>query len=479
MAAHIEEPVDSNTSSSFQVIVLGAGGGPMEDNCTALLVRSTTQGWTKGSLLAVDAGVHLSAIDRLLRHYDPLPSERPHRLHSGVLAGLLLPHKTTAANSAHIARNIVGAHLITHPHLDHISGGIISTACPSSKPRKIAGLQSTIEALKNHIFNDVIWPNLSDEDGGVGLVTFMRLNSGGSSVLGDGVTKGYMEVAEGLCVKSWEVSHGNCAGDFPYRNLHAGSDILSTPVSPRRPSIQSQRGYPTPLPSEHNSKSGDTPNLSPTQPDRARAYTSSAFFIHDVASGEEILIWGDVEPDSISSNPRNKQVWIDAAPKIAAGKLKGIFIECSYDDSRPDEMLFGHLNPRYVIEELEVLAAEVERYRDHGGLRYRRGSNSSPTSDLTYTQKHMALREKRELGCRPPLLSSTARKNVSGGSVSCHDSKGYPLKGVKVVLIHLKERLDDGEELRDVILREIKEYEEEVKLGCEFLVSEHGMSVNF
>lgn len=186
-----------------------------------------------------------------------------------------------------------------------------------------------------------------------------------------------------------------------------------------------------------------------------------------------------MEPDSISSNPRNKQVWIDAAPKIAAGKLKGIFIECSYDDSRPDEMLFGHLNPRYVIEELEVLAAEVERYRDHGGLRYRRGSNSSPTSDLTYTQKHMALREKRELGCRPPLLSSTARKNVSGGSVSCHDSKGYPLKGVKVVLIHLKERLDDGEELRDVILREIKEYEEEVKLGCEFLVSEHGMSVNF
>lgn len=187
----------------------------MEDDCTSLLVRSVSLGWSKGSVLAVDAGVHLSAIDRVLQDHNPSTTERPHLLKEGAFKGLELPFKTTGANAAHIARNLVGAHLITHPHLDHISGGVISTASPSSKPRKIAGLASTIEALKDHIFNDVIWPNLSDENGGVGLVTFMRLISGGSSVLGDGPTKGYMEVVDGLAVKSWAVSHGPCIGNFP------------------------------------------------------------------------------------------------------------------------------------------------------------------------------------------------------------------------------------------------------------------------
>lgn len=187
----------------------------MEDNCTAFLVRSTSLKWTRGSVLAVDTGVHLSAIEQLLQQYYPLPPGRPHTLREGVLAGLELPHQNIGANTAHIARNIVGAHLLTHPHLDHISGGVISTALASTRPMIIAGLASTIEALKNHIFNDVIWPNLSDENGGVGLVTFMRLISGGSSVLGDGITQGYMEAVEGLGVKSWAISHGNCIGDFP------------------------------------------------------------------------------------------------------------------------------------------------------------------------------------------------------------------------------------------------------------------------
>ncbi|QSZ30567.1 hypothetical protein DSL72_000123 [Monilinia vaccinii-corymbosi] len=453
------------TDTSFQVIILGAGGGPMEDNCTALLVRSKALGWSRGSLLAVDAGVHLSAIDRLLQKYDPLPLERPHTLRYGILSGIELPHKTTAANSAHIARNLVGAHLITHPHLDHISGGIISTACPSSKPRKIAGLPSTIEALKDHIFNDVIWPNLSDEDGGLGLVTFMRLNSGGSAVFGDGVTKGYIEVVEGLGVKSWAVSHGNCVGNFPYHS--------ASPETSKRSSI-SQRSHPSSFTNETFSQTRAL-NLSPTFPNRFRVYTSSAFFIRDIASGEEILVWGDVEPDSISSHPRNRQVWIDAAPKVAAGTLKGIFIECSYDDSRPDEMLFGHLSPRYVIEELISLAAEVESYReesahlklsrDRSGSSHVRGSCPSPTT----IHRAIAVRQQGT-----PREHGDVRKTSHGAS----GSKDYALRGVKVVLIHLKEALDDGEDLKDVILRELGEHEKVVKLGCEFVVSERGMCIN-
>ncbi|TGO85561.1 hypothetical protein BPOR_0385g00120 [Botrytis porri] len=442
-------------------------GGPLEYDCTALLVRSVSLGWSKGSILAVDAGVHLSAIDRILQDHNPPTTERPYLLKEGAFAGLELPFRTTEANAAYIARTMVGAHLITHPHLDHISGGVISTASPSSKPRKIAGLASTIEALKDHIFNDVIWPNLSDENGGVGLVTFMRLISGGSSVLGDGPTKGYVEVVDGLAVKSWAVSHGPCIGNFPYQ---PGRNHINESSSPRTPtqksSSHSHRSHYSPLTTPQvSSESLNFPSA-----ESVHAYTSSVCFIHDIASGNEILIWGDVEPDTVSFFPRNKQVWQDAAPKIAAGILKGIFIECSYDDSRPDDLLFGHLTPRYVVEELKVLAAETERCRED--LRRRRSdralSSSSPSDTL---RKSFTTREKDKKAHLPLATSAnyiSSNRRTFGLDV---------LKGVKIILIHVKDQLDDREDPRVKILRELREYEEELNFGCEFVVSERGMSV--
>ncbi|KAJ8065141.1 hypothetical protein OCU04_005854 [Sclerotinia nivalis] len=486
MADDTQSEDGKGKGDSLQVIVLGSGGGPLEDNCTAFLVRSIAQGWTRGSVLAVDAGVHLSAIQTLLQQYHPLPPERPHVLQDGLLAGLELPYRSVGANTAHIARNLIGAHLITHPHIDHIAGGVVSTASPSSKPRRIAGLASTIEALKQHVFNDVIWPNLTDENGGVGLVTFMRLMSGGSSLLGDGVTKGYMEVVEGLGVKSWAVSHGLCLKQFPYQSLNNPTAETGLARSPsRRANPQSSRGHPSP-PLIADAMNTATENLGMNFPSPAvdpfRVYTSSAFFIHDIASSHEILIWGDVEPDSLSAFPRNKQVWQDAAPKIAAGTLKGIFIECSYDDSRSAEMLFGHLTPRYLIEELKVLAAEVDKFRGELSPRRRprdrfitqgRVSGPDPSSRLDYLRRSIASRERdRIAGARQSLATSanyifSHRKGSNVGS----------LDGVKVVIIHVKDTLDDKEDPKEVILRELGNHEEELNLGCEFVVSEKGMSV--
>ena len=95
---------------------------------------------------------------------------------------------------------------------------------------------------------------------------------------------------------------------------------------------------------------------------------SSAFFILDELSRRELLVFGDVEPDSISLAPRNNRVWIDAAPKIVAGLLAAVFIECSYDDSQPDETLFGHLNPRHLVAELANLADKVYAIRTGGAV---------------------------------------------------------------------------------------------------------------
>ncbi|KAL2136598.1 hypothetical protein VTI74DRAFT_2903 [Chaetomium olivicolor] len=375
---------DTTPKPALQVIVLGSGGGPLESNVTAFLVRSLASGWSKGSVVAVDAGVHLSAIKGILEQTQPanLGEENgpqlPYTLETGPFAGLQVSNATADANAAHIHKSLIETYLITHPHLDHIAGFVINTAgLPGSRPKRVAGLPSTITALKTHVFNNVIWPNLSDENNGAGLVTYMRLVEGGSPALGEGEGKGYLEICNGLAVKIWSVSHGHCIE----RHSHRGSG------STRHGSFDASAGPPLSMPSPSRNLAQHTSlptNIGAIlqQHERLQAspggrrgssfsggglaidesicvYDSSAYFIRDVTTGREILMFGDVEPDSVSLSPRNRQVWQEAAPKIAAGNLAAIFIECSYDDSRCVERLFGHLTPRYICEEMTALAEEV------------------------------------------------------------------------------------------------------------------------
>ena len=54
------------------------------------------------------------------------------------------------------------------------------------------------------------------------------------------------------------------------------------------------------------------------------------------------------------------------------------------------------------------------------------------------------------------------------------------LKGLKVVIIHVKEKLDDdggrGLPVHEQILYELLQHEEEAHLGCDFVVSRPGQS---
>ena len=54
--------------------------------------------------------------------------------------------------------------LLTHSHLDHVAAlplMVDATASKRTRPLKIHALCGTIDALKAHIFNDVIWPDFS------------------------------------------------------------------------------------------------------------------------------------------------------------------------------------------------------------------------------------------------------------------------------------------------------------------------------
>ena len=52
-----------------------------------------------------------------------------------------------------------------------------------------------------------------------------------------------------------------------------------------------------------------------------------------------------------------------------------------------------------------------------------------------------------------------------------------PLKDVRIVIIHVKEKLDSGPPSGDVILKQMLEFEEEAQLGCAFEISKVGQAV--
>ncbi|KAE8451210.1 hypothetical protein EG329_004374 [Mollisiaceae sp. DMI_Dod_QoI] len=495
MGDRVEQP-------ALQVIVLGAGGGPKEDNVTAFLVRSTASGWRKNSLLAVDAGVHLAAISRILeghksiRTEDCKPPAKPLTLVDGPFEGLQISEGSNAnANAAYITRDLVECFLITHPHLDHISGFVINTASlPSARPKRLAGLPSTIEAFKNHIFNNIIWPNLTDENNGAGLVTYSRLVEGGSPALGDG----YVEVSDGLSIKTWSVSHGHCIERHNHRGSNAG--FVTSPGLEASPRL-GPTSQPIVRTGSQSSHSANDSLKADQYSKQFCVYDSSAYFIRDVATKKEVLIFGDVEPDSISYSPRNLQVWADAAPKIARGLLGAIFIECSYDDSRQKELLFGHLTPKYLVEELKVLANEVKLYINMGkrGLnakkrkldgdgnstfllpygRRKSSRHESPVSPTTRREAWDYMSSTEEAPINGERKGSTTSQDSAASSTPVfHVSADLPLQDVKVVVIHVKEKLDDAPDPGEIILKQLKGHEKG-QLGCDFVISYSGQSLYF
>jgi cAMP phosphodiesterase len=389
----------------------------------------------------VDAGAHLASMIRILQRDMPLRSETlPDKGYSRILergpfAGVRFPHISAKANALYLFREILHAFLITHPHLDHLSGMAINTPALEygREAKAIVALPSTIEAIKSHIFNDWLWPNLSDEGHGVGFVTYRRLIEGGNPRLGLGEARGYVNVCDGLATKCWSVSHGKChrrAHSVSHQHGDSFGYMSDYNFSSRRMSrISDDHGYfsaivqqqhqnagaypppPAPMPMSAVPATPGIPGGPPasTHLDSSHMFepvASSAFFIRNDATGNELLIFGDVEPDSVSMSPRNHVVWDDAAGKVTDERLKAIFIECSYDDSVRNEDLYGHLCPRHLIAELIFLAHCVVNRQKH------KSSNGAMTTDSQIPSKPVDASKFQEMTTmrQPPTPSELKRK---------------------------------------------------------------------
>jgi 3',5'-cyclic-nucleotide phosphodiesterase len=80
---------------------------------------------------------------------------------------------------------------------------------------------------------------------------------------------------------------------------------------------------------------------------------STAFLLE--SDGEGILCFGDTGPDAVEKGTRLGDVWTAVADRVKQKRLKAIVIESSYTSDRPDNLLFGHLTPRWLLESLREL----------------------------------------------------------------------------------------------------------------------------
>lgn len=182
--------------------------------------------------------------------------------------------------------------------------------------------------------------------------------------------------------------------------------------------------------------------------DQSGVYDSAAFFIRHNSNGQEFLFFGDVEPDSLAAKPRTINVWRAAAPKIPV-VLSTIFIECSWSSSRPDDLLYGHLSPVHLAEELTALATEVITARKIGARESRTDSDSKPS-----------------------------RKRSKSNPLSAESLRGA-LNGVRVFVIHCKE---DGDVAYDrpinhINTDQVRALVEMKGLGAEILAADQGMHI--
>lgn len=174
-------------------------------------------------------------------------------------------------------------------------------------------------------------------------------------------------------------------------------------------------------------------------------HISTAFFIRHEPSLREFLFFGDVEPDSIAEQPQTINVWRAAAPKIPE-MLSSIFIECSWPTGRKDDILYGHLTPEHLGNELAALAAEVVKYRI---TNQQNGSKERP-----------------------------ARKKQKRNSLTSEDLRDA-LAGVHVYIIHCKDDMttDSDRPIREIIVEQVKHIVEGRGLGAVILPVEQGTCI--
>ncbi|KAH9048517.1 cAMP phosphodiesterases class-II-domain-containing protein [Lactarius hengduanensis] len=214
---------------TFDLVVVGSGGGPFETNLSSYLFKPCDVPWADG-IIALEAGSGIGALYHLINR------------NVALFDGL----------SAHQVYSLIHCFLISHAHLDHVVGLVLSAGALHGCRKRVCAPRSVLKILET-VFSDRIWPNLA----------------------------------------SWDED------DAPFKLLYNPFNFDEAYRTVFRDSV-SVRAMP--LLHGQNDTLGD--------------YESSAFFVRHDPSGKQFLFFGDVAPDSLAARPQTIAVWRAAAPLI-------------------------------------------------------------------------------------------------------------------------------------------------------------------
>lgn len=122
--------------NGFRVVPLGVRGGGDDGNLSAYMVAPVNS----NAFVCLDGGTVTNGIAKAVAN------------------------KVFSVPAEVVLRKYIKAYLISHPHLDHLSGMVINSVEDTAKG--VYGTEYCIETLKSHYFNWQSWPNLANE--GVG-----------------------------------------------------------------------------------------------------------------------------------------------------------------------------------------------------------------------------------------------------------------------------------------------------------------------
>ncbi|KAL5490093.1 PDE1 [Sanghuangporus weigelae] len=129
---------------TFDLLVVGAGGGPSEANLSGYLLKAHDKSWSDG-IIGLEAGSGLGALKRILKEKPDLLSEAPGE--SG-----------PTANQLH---SYIRTYLITHPHLDHILSLILLAGSLDGDRKSIRGSLQCLRGIDTIFKPGCVWPNLA------------------------------------------------------------------------------------------------------------------------------------------------------------------------------------------------------------------------------------------------------------------------------------------------------------------------------
>lgn len=383
-----EQGTDSPAAFSF--VCLGAGGGPFENNCSCYVMKPAHLAWHDGTTL-VEGGSFLGSLMTCLEHPE------------NAFYDAELPENLNAEARTEVFNSWIQNVFLTHGHLDHLFGLVLASS-NNRVQRPVYGLKDTLDTLLT-VFNGRLWPRLA---------SYKESDPMAFYHLCEMVVSEPKLISDDLHVTALPVSHGNTR--------------LAIGTSNFQPVLREANVRPWPC-----NLDGDIDTM-----------VSTAFLFHNPKRDSDVLFFGDVEPDEVNGMHTNRRLWKKVAPRMAKGKLRAVFLECSFSSEQPTHLLFGHLTPEHLYRELKELASCVCTERNESNL-----ENSL-----------------RGLKC--------VVTHVKGMTLSVDPNRSFCTPIPKT---QMSAPLQLPLPLMDIVGKELQELESQGRLGVEFVVARPGMRI--